>query len=105
MARLISPKRTRYVKELQVVVMHWELTLVAHESKFTEVVPHSVKTVAMRAMLPEDMLDPSFDGLFSYEELRIRVGAYVGEKLAGRELDESNANNEDVNAVQRPSAS
>ena len=51
------------------------------------------------------MLDPSFDGLFSYEELRIRVGAYVGEKLAGRELDESNANNEDVNAVQRPSAS
>ena len=39
MARLISPKRTRNVNEHQVAVMEWELTLVEHESKFTEVVP------------------------------------------------------------------
>ena len=33
----------RTVNELQVVVMQWELTLVEHESKFSEVVAHSVK--------------------------------------------------------------
>ena len=38
MARLISPKRTKNVNELQVAVMQWELTLVEHESKFSEVV-------------------------------------------------------------------
>ena len=35
MARLISPKRTKNVNELQVAVMQWELTLVEHESKFS----------------------------------------------------------------------
>ena len=44
MARLISPKRTKNVNELQVAVMQWELTLVEHESKFSEVVADSVKT-------------------------------------------------------------
>ena len=39
MARLISPKRTKNVNELQVAVMQWELTLDEHESKFSEVVP------------------------------------------------------------------
>ena len=34
MARLISPKRSKNVNELQVAVMQWELTLVEHESKF-----------------------------------------------------------------------
>ena len=38
MARLTSPKRTKNVNELQVAVMQWELTLVEHESKFSEVV-------------------------------------------------------------------
>ena len=52
MARLISPKRTKNVNELQIAVMQWELALVEHESKFSEVVADSVKTAAMRAMLP-----------------------------------------------------
>ena len=44
MARLTSPKRAKNVSELQFAVMQWELTLVEHKSKFTEVVPDSVKT-------------------------------------------------------------
>ena len=36
MAMLISPKRTKNVNQLQVAVMQWELTLVEHESKFSE---------------------------------------------------------------------
>ena len=109
-ARLISPKRTRNVNELQVAVMQWELTLVEHESKFTEVVPDSVKTATMRAMLPKDTLDRFLDGPFNCEEL-IRVAGYVGEKLAGQEtnsgpqptdigqLDKSEGDDEDVNAA------
>ena len=75
MARLMSPKRTKNVHELQVAVMQWELTLVEHESKFSEVVADSVKTAAMRAMLPKDMLERFIDGPFHYEELRNRVSA------------------------------
>ena len=70
----------------QVAVMQWELTLVEHESKFTEIVPDSVKTVAMTAMLLKDILE-RFDGPFNSEELRIRVAACVGEKLAGQETN------------------
>ena len=113
MARLISPKRTKNVNELQVAVMQWELTLVEHESKFSEVVPDSVKTAAMRAMLPKDVLERFLDGPFQYEELRNRVSAYVGEKLAGQDanggaqpmdigqIDKSEGEDEDVNAVQQ----
>ena len=57
MAKLISPKRTKNVNELQVAVMQWELTLVEHKSKFSEVVADSIKTAAMRAMLPKDVLE------------------------------------------------
>ena len=64
MARLISPKRTMNVNELQLAVMQWELTLVEHESKFSEVVADSVKTAAMRAMLPKDILERFLDGPF-----------------------------------------
>ena len=39
----------------------------------------SVKTAAMRAM---DVLERFFDGPFQCEELRNRVSAFVGEKLA-----------------------
>ena len=77
MARLIAPKRTRNVNELQTAVMQWELTLVEHESKFIEVVPDRMKTAAMRAILPKDMLERFLDGPFNYEELRIRVSAHV----------------------------
>ena len=113
MARLISPKRTKNVNELQVAVMQWELTLVEHESKFSEVVADSVKTAAMRAMLPKDVLERFLDGPFHYEELRNRVSAYVGEKLAGQDanggaqpmdigqIDKSEGEDEDVNAVQQ----
>ena len=106
MARLISPKRTKNVNELQVAVMQWELTLVEHESKFSEVVADSVKTAAMRAMLPKDVLERFLDGPFPYEELRNRVSAYVGEKLAGQDatggqIDKSEGEDEDVNAVQQ----
>ena len=113
MAKLISPKRTKNVNELQVAVMQWELTLVEHESKFSEVVADSVKTAAMRAMLPKDVLERFLDGLFQYEELRNRVSASVGEKLAGQDanggaqpmdigqIDESEGEDEDVNAVQQ----
>ena len=45
------------MNELRVAVMQWELTLVEHESKFSEVVAGSVKTAAMRAMLPKDVLE------------------------------------------------
>ena len=83
MARLISPKRTKNVNELQIAVMQWELALVEHESKFSEVVADSVKTAAMRAMLPKDVLKRFLDGPFIYEELRNRVSAHVEEK-AGR---------------------
>ena len=37
----------------EVAVMQWELTLVEHESKLSEVVADSVKTAVMRAMLPK----------------------------------------------------
>ena len=57
MAKLISPKRTKNVNELQVAVMQWELTLAEHESKFSEVVVDSVTTAAVRAMLPKDVLE------------------------------------------------
>ena len=66
MARLTSPKRTKNVNELQVAVMQWELTLVEHESKFSKVVADSVKTAAMRAMLPKDVLERFVDGPFHY---------------------------------------
>ena len=101
------------VNELQVAVMQWELTLVEHESKFSEVVADSVKTTAMRAMLPKDVLERFLDGSFRYEELRNRVSAYVGEKLAGQDanggaqpmdigqIDKSEGEDDDVNAVQQ----
>ena len=113
MARLISPKRTKNVNELQVAVMPWELTLVEHESKFSEVVADSIKTAAMRAMLPKDVLERFLDGPFHCEELRNRVSAYVGEKLAGQDanggaqrmdigqIDKSEGVDEDVSAVQQ----
>ena len=93
--------------------MQWELALVEHESKFSEVVADSVKTAAMRAMLPEDVLERFLDGPFIHEELRNRVSAYVGEKLAGQdassgvqpmdigEVDKSEGKDENVNAVQQ----
>ena len=86
-ARLISPKGTKNVTELQVAVMQQELTLVEHESKFSEVVADSVKSAAMRAMLPKVVLDRFLDGPFHYEELRNRVSAYVEEKLAGQDAN------------------
>ena len=68
MARLISPKRTKNVNEL-VAVMQWAVTFVEHESKFSEVAADSVKTAAMRAVLPKDILERFLDGPFHYEEL------------------------------------
>ena len=94
-------------------VMQWELTLVEHESKFSEVVVDSVNTAAVRAMLPKDILERFLDGPFHHEELRNRVSAYVGEKLAGQDasggaqpmdigqIDKSEEKDEDVNAVQQ----
>ena len=67
----------------------------------------------MGSMLTKDILERFLDGPFNYKELRIRVDAYVGEKLAGLEtssgvqpmdiwqLDKSDGDDEDVNAVQR----
>ena len=113
MARLITPKRTKNVHELQVAVMQWELTLVEHESKFSEVVADSVKKAAMRAMLPKDVLERFLDGSVQHGELRNRVSASVGEKLAGQDanggaqpmdigqIDRSEGEDEDVNAVQQ----
>ena len=113
MTRLMSPKSTKNVNELEVAVMQWELTLVEHESKFSERVADSVKTAAMRAMLPKDMLERLLDGPFHYEELRSRVSAFVGEKLAGQDassgaqpmdigqVDKSKGEDDDVNAVQQ----
>ena len=106
-------KRTKNVNELQVPVMQWDLTLVEHESKFSEVAADSVKTAAMRAMLPKDVLERFLHGPFLYEELRNRVSAFVGEKLAGQDanggpqpmdtgqIDKSEGDDEDVNAVQQ----
>ena len=48
----------------EVAVMQWQLTLVEHESKFSEVVADSVKTSAMRAVLPKDTLERFLDGPF-----------------------------------------
>ena len=67
----------------------------------------------MRAMLLKDVLERFLDGPFHYEELRNRVSAYVGEKLAGQDvnggpqpmdigqIDKSEGEDEDVNAVQQ----
>ena len=67
----------------------------------------------MRTMLPKDVLERFLDGPFQYEELRNRVSAYVGEKLAGQDanggaqpvdigqIDKSEGEDEDVNAVQQ----
>ena len=113
MARLLSPKRTKNVNELQVAVKQWELTLVEHESKFSEMVADSVKTAAMRAMLPKNILERFLDGPFHHEELRNRVSACVGDKLAGQDasggtqpmdigqIDKSEGEDEDANAVQQ----
>ena len=68
-------KAHQNVKELQVAIRQWELTLVEHESQFSEVVADSVKTVATRAMLPKSVLERFLDGPFQYEELRNRVSA------------------------------
>ena len=51
---------------------------------FTEAVPHSVGTAAMRSMLPNDMLERFLDGPFNYEVLRVFDSARVGEKLVGQ---------------------
>ena len=97
----------------KVAVMQWELTLVEHESTFSEEVADSVKTAAMRTMLPKDILERFFDGPFHYEELRNRESAYVGEKLAGQDassgaqptdigqVDKSEGEDGDVSAVQQ----
>ena len=67
----------------------------------------------MRAMLPKDILERFLDGPFHCEELRNRVAANVGEKLAGPDasggarpmdigqIDKSEGEDEDVNAVQQ----
>ena len=72
-----------------------------------------MKTAAMRAMLPKDILERFLDGPFHCEELRNRVSAYVGSKLAGQDasggtqptdigqIDKSEGEDEDVNAVQQ----
>ena len=64
-------------------------------------------------MLPKDVLERFLDELFLYEELRNRVSACVGEKLAGQDanggaqpidigqIDKSEGEDEDVNAVQQ----
>ena len=113
MARLISPKRSKNVNELQVTVMQWEPTLVEHESKFSEVVADSVKAAAMGAMLPKDVLERFLDGVFHYEDLRNRASAYVGEKLVGQDANggarpmdmgqiiKSEGEDEDVHAIQQ----
>ena len=110
MARLMSPKCTKNVNELQVAVMQWELTLVEHESKFSEVVADSVKTAAIRAMLPKDILERFLNGPFHHEELRDRVSAYMWERswldkmrsggaqpMDVRQVDKSGGEDEDVN--------
>ena len=71
MARLISPKRTKNVNELQIAAMQWELALVEHESKFSEVLADNVKTAAMRAMLPKDVLKRFLDGPFIIRNFEI----------------------------------
>ena len=67
-----NAKRTKNASELQVAVMIWELALVEHESKFTAAVPDSVATAAVRAMLPQDIVERYLDERFNPEELRAR---------------------------------
>ena len=50
----ISPKRTKNVNELHLAVMQWELRLVEHESKFSEVVADSLKTAGFPRMCSRD---------------------------------------------------
>ena len=68
-------------------------------------VADSVKTAAMRAMLPKDILERFFDGLFHQEELRNRVS---GQDASGGaqpmdigQIDKSEGEEEDVNAFQQ----
>ena len=73
----------------------------------------SVKTAAMRAMLPKDVFERFLDGFFQYEELRNRVSTHVGDKLDRQDvnggaqpmdigqIDKSEGEVEDVNAVQQ----
>ena len=67
----------------------------------------------MRALFPKDLFERFLDGPFQYRELRNRVSAHVGEKLAGQDanggaqpmdtgqIDKSEREDEDVNAVQQ----
>ena len=73
MARLMSPKRTKNVSELQIAGMQAELTLAEHELKFTEVMPDSVKTASTRVMLHRDTLERFLDGPYDYRELRLSM--------------------------------
>ena len=112
-AKFISPRRTKNVKELQVAVMQWEPTIVEHESKFSEGVADSVKTAAMKAMFPKDIIERFFDGPVHYAELRNRVSAHVEQTLAGQDVssgaqpmdigqvDKSEGEDEEINAVQQ----
>ena len=113
-ARLIAPKRAKTVSELQVAVMNWELALAEHQARFTEPISDSVKTAALRSMIPKELLDRFLDGPFDYEGLRARVGSYVGEKLAATEghsdpkpmdigeVEESSDEEDEVAAVNHP---
>ena len=88
-----------------------ELTLVEHESKFSEVVADSVKTAAMRATLPKDILERFLDGFSIMKNFEI-VCLHMWEKLAGQyasggaqsmgieQIEKSDGEDEDVNAVQ-----
>ena len=75
-ARLTSPKGITNVNEHAV-----ELTLVEHESKFSEVVADSVKT----ATLPKDILERLFDG--SKSCLRMWVAGLEASSTHGLRAD------------------
>ena len=113
MARIIAPKRAKTVSELQTLIMNWELALAEHQAKFPEQISDSVKTAALRGMIPKDMVDRFLDGPFDYEGLRARVSSYVGEKMAVAEnsdpkpmdigeVDAQSDDEDEIGAVQRP---
>ena len=83
-ARLKTPNRTKNVNELQVAVMQWELTLVEHESKFSEVLADSVKTAKMRAIASQECGLRDFSTDFSIMNNFKIVFASVEERLMGR---------------------
>ena len=64
--------------------MVWELRVAENEVRRNEYIQDTVKVAALKRMLTAEMADRHSEGANTHPELRCRVAAYVGEKMAQR---------------------